>query len=236
MSAALLSAMFHLDPRTRSRLLRLALAILIALAISAVTNVATAAPAVTADDALGLLAQGNQRYVAGQVTHPDQAMARRAEVAGSQAPFAVVLGCADSRVAPEIVFDQGLGDLFVIRVAGNVLDNTGLGSIEYAVEHLHSSLIVVLGHERCGAVTAAVKGGEAPGHIHSIVQAIEPAVEACQGQPGDPVENAVRANVSRVVTQLRHAGPLLAELVEAGKVKVVGARYDLDTGVVEFLP
>lgn len=187
-------------------------------------------------DPLQRLVDGNQRFVAGQPEHPRQSPARRAELAESQAPFAVVLACADSRVAPEIVFDQGLGDLFVVRVAGNVIDNTALGSIEYAVEHLHAPLVVVLGHERCGAVTAAVKGGHADGHIHSIVQAIEPAVQAAKSGPGDAVDNTIRANVRRVTMQLQHAEPILAELVKAGKVKVVGGRYDLDTGAVEFAP
>jgi carbonic anhydrase len=182
------------------------------------------------------LIDGNARFTAGAAEHPRQSAVRRSELAQTQEPFAVILACADSRVAPEIVFDQGLGDLFVVRVAGNVLDNAALGSIEYAVEHLHASLIVVLGHERCGAVTAAVKGGHTPGHIHSFVQAIEPAVAETKGAPGDAVDNAVRANVRHVVQQLRRARPIVSEAVVAGKVSVAGARYDLDTGAVEFLP
>lgn len=206
---------------------------------SALLFVAAAASAndgLPPDAAWQRLVEGNQRYVADHAAHPDQTPARRAALASSQAPFAIVLGCADSRVTPEILFDQGIGDLFVVRVAGNVLDNTGLGSIEYAVEHLHASLIVVLGHERCGAVTAAVKGGHAPGHIHSFVEAITPVVAAAKAAPGDPVDNAVCANVRRVVAQLRRAEPILGELVTAGKLKVVGARYDLDTGAAELLP
>lgn len=193
------------------------------------------AEAITAEAALQRLIDGNLRYAAGQTEHPRQSAERRAELAKGQAPFAIVLACADSRVAPEIVFDQGLGDLFVVRVAGNVLDNHALGSIEYAVEHLHASLIVVLGHERCGAVTAAVQGGHAPGHIHSLVQAIEPAVAAARSEPGDAVENATRANVLRVVAQLRQAEPILAEHVKSAQLQVVGGRYDLDTGAVELL-
>lgn len=182
------------------------------------------------------LKEGNQRYAAGQPAHPNQSASRRTEVASGQKPFAIILTCADSRVGPEVVFDQGLGDLFVVRVAGNILDNAGLGSIEYAVEHLGASLIVVLGHEKCGAVAAAVGGGHAPGHVHSIVKALEPAVAASKSQSGDAVDNAVRSNVQLVSKQLASAVPILSERTKTGKVKVVGARYDLDTGAVELVP
>ena len=121
-----------------------------------------AADAVTGDQALQRLVEGNQRSVAGAWTHPHQSLERRAGLTKGQAPFAVILACADSRVSPEVLFDQGLGDLFVIRVAGNVIDNLGLGSLEYAAEHLHTPLIVVLGHTQCGAVQAAVAGSHAP--------------------------------------------------------------------------
>lgn len=192
--------------------------------------------AVPADAAWQKLKDGNLRYVAGQLTHPNQTSTRREQVAKGQKPFAVILSCADSRVGPEVIFDQGLGDLFVVRVAGNILDNAGLGSIEYAVEHLGASLIVVLGHEKCGAVAAAVGGGHAPGHVHSIVKALEPAVAASKSQGGDAVDNAVRSNVQLVSKQLASAVPILSERTKTGKVKVVGARYDLDTGAVELVP
>lgn len=182
------------------------------------------------------LLAGNQRFVANALTHTNQTASRRDEVAKGQHPVAMVLTCSDSRVPPEVVFDQGLGDLFVIRNAGNILDDHGLGSMEYAVEHLHVTLLVVLGHEKCGAVSAAAAGGEVPGHIRSIVEAIEPAVETAKTQSGDLVDNAVRANVTRVVGQLKHIGPILSEAISAGKLKVVGARYDLDSGRVEILP
>jgi len=136
------------------------------------------APAkLTPDQALERLLQGNQRYVAGKATHPDQTAERRLGLASGQAPFAIILTCADSRVAPELFFDQGLGDLFVIRNAGNILDDHVIGSMEYAVEHLHAGLIVVVGHGQCGAVSAAVAGGEVPGHIRSVTEAIAPALE-----------------------------------------------------------
>jgi carbonic anhydrase len=187
-------------------------------------------------EAFELLLAGNQRFVGGRPEHPNQDAARRAQVAPQQAPFAVLFGCSDSRLAAEIIFDQGLGDLFVVRVAGNVIDDQGLGSMEYAVEHLHAPLIVVLGHSSCGAVKAAVSGEPAPGHIHALVKALKPAVESARGQPGDPVANAVNANIQRVVGQLKAAKPILAERIKAGTLKVVGGRYDLSTGTVELLP
>jgi len=189
----------------------------------------------TADQSLQKLQEGNQRYVAAQATHPNQTAERRAETSKGQAPFAIVLTCADSRVSPEVVFDQGLGDLFVVRNAGNVLDDHMIGSIEYAVEHLHAPLIVVLGHSACGAVSAAVAGGHAPGHIHSIIEALEPALERAKDQPGDKVDNTVRANAKRMAEILNRIEPIVGEAVKAGKLKVVAARYDLGSGQVELL-
>lgn len=182
------------------------------------------------------LLDGNKRYVDGKLSHPNQTPERRQHVAKGQHPFAVVVSCSDSRVPPEIIFDQGIGDLFVVRVAGNVIDDTGVGSIEYAAEHLHVSVIVVLGHERCGAVEAAVKGGEAPGHIKSLVEAIRPAVERAKGRPGDLAENAMRGNVKLVVDRLKASKPILEHLVHKGTLSVIGARYDLDDGQVTLIP
>jgi carbonic anhydrase len=193
------------------------------------------APAVSADEAWRRLEDGNQRFATGH----DRAIAdysvRRAEVAKTQHPFAVIVSCSDSRAGPEVIFDQGLGDLFVVRTAGQVVDNQALGSVEYAVEHLGAPLIVVLGHSRCGAVTAAVAGGDPPGHISALTRAIRPAIESTRGQPGDPLDNAVRANIRNVVRQLSESAPILAECVHNGKVRIVGAEYDLDTGRVERL-
>ncbi len=195
-----------------------------------------AAPKISAAEALTELKAGNQRFVTGKLQHPRQTAERRLELAAGQHPFAIVLACADSRTAPELVFDQGLGDVFVLRVAGNVLNDETIGSIEYAVEHLGSPLIVVLGHERCGAVTAArdtiAAKGEAPGHIQSLVKAIQPAVEATKDAD---VETTIRANVQNVAQALRESGPILKAKVAAGALSVRGARYDLDTGEVEFL-
>ena len=186
-------------------------------------------------DALQRLIDGNKRYAEAHTDHPNQMPARRLEVTNGQHPFAIILTCADSRVAPEILFDQGLGDLFVLRVAGNVADDEVIGSIEYAAEHLGVPLLVVMGHERCGAVDAAVKGGEVPGHIGSLVKAINPAVIRARGKSGDLLENCVRSNVEMVAARLKSSKPILSHLVEEGRLEIVGAYYDLDDGIVQFM-
>jgi carbonic anhydrase len=188
------------------------------------------------DQALLLLQAGNKRFVAQKRIFPDQSLERRAEVAGGQHPFAIILGCSDSRVPPEIIFDQGIGDLFVIRVAGNIIDDMVMGSMEYAVEHLSVPLILVLGHQRCGAVEAAVKGGEAPGHVNSLVEAIKPAVEQAKNLAGDFLDNAVRTHMERMVAQLKSAEPILTEGAKRGELKIIGGYYHLESGRVEFLP
>ena len=190
----------------------------------------------TADIALAELKAGNQHHMTHTYTHPHQTGARRAELAHGQHPRAVILTCADSRVPPEIVFDKGLGDLFTIRVAGNIAGDAEIASIEYAVEHLHTPLVVVMGHQSCGAVAAAIEGGEAPGHLPTLVEAIRPAVEKAKALPGDLAANAVRLNVEMVVEQLRASHPVLAEHVAEGKLRIVGAVYSLDTGNVAWLP
>ncbi len=160
-------------------------------------------------------------------------------LAAAQDPFVITLGCADSRVPSEILFDQGLGDIFDNRVAGNIVDDLLLGSIEYAAEHFEPPLLLVLGHERCGAISATVdirqNGGEAPGHIAAIVDALTPIIEPVLGQPGDPVENGVCANVRAQVAALTERSEIIREKVEAGVIAVAGARYDLDTGRVTLL-
>jgi carbonic anhydrase len=139
-------------------------------------------------------------------------------------------------VAPELVFDQGFGDLFDVRVAGNIADDAVIASIEYAVEHLHAPLVVVMGHQKCGAVSAANAGGEPEGHLSALVNPILPAIEKAKTLPGDRVENAVRINVENVVAQLKASNPVLASEVSAGKLQIVGAVYSLDTGKVVWLP
>jgi carbonic anhydrase len=192
--------------------------------------------AVSGESAQQKLLEGNKRYVDAKLSHPNQTAQRRSEVATGQHPFAAIVSCSDSRVPPEIIFDQGLGDLFVIRLAGNIVDDAALGSLEYAVEHLGVEYIMVLGHERCGAVDAAVKGGETHGHISSLIKAIQPAVKKAKDLPGDVLENAVRANVTMVVQQLKSSGPILDELVKKHSLMITGARYDLDDGKVAILP
>jgi carbonic anhydrase len=184
------------------------------------------------------LVEGNQRYAAGKHLRLDHST-RREVTSKGQNPFAIVLGCSDSRVPPEVVFDQGLGDVFTVRVAGNIADDVALGSMEYAVSHFATPLLVVLGHEKCGAVAATVdvaKSGQMPGpHIASLVTAITPAVDASKSLPGDPVENAIHANIQRVVDGLKSSQPVLAAAVSAGKLQIVGAEYHLATGRVTFL-
>jgi carbonic anhydrase len=190
-----------------------------------------AVPTITPDEALHRLQAGNERFANSKVSEGKPVAARRAETAKDQHPFAIVVGCADSRTAPEIIFDQNIGDLFVIRTAGNLVDDYALGSIEYAVEHLGTRLIVVLGHERCGAVTAALGGGSAPGHIKSLVRDIQPAVAASKGREGDALTNAIHENDAEVAAKIRKQ----AEFGElASQVRVVEAYYNLDTGKVEW--
>jgi carbonic anhydrase len=182
------------------------------------------------------LLEGNQRYLSGNTIKSRQLSVRRSETGQTQKPFAIILSCADSRVPPELIFDQGLGDLFVIRIAGNIVTDEVLASIEYAVEHLHVTYIMVLGHERCGAVGAAVKGGpNHSGHLESLIRAINPAIEDAKEQTGDLLDNAVKSNALLVVKQLGNSEPILKEIVNKGKLKIVGARYDLDDGKVEIL-
>jgi carbonic anhydrase len=198
---------------------------------------------ITADQALQKLMIGNQNYMSGTFTNEKQSTAavRQTLVAG-QKPYAVILSCADSRVPPEIVFDKGLGEIFVIRVAGNVTDPVVLGSIEYAVEHLGSPLIMVLGHTRCGAVTAAVEGkGEPHGSIGAILDAIKPAAAKAKQECGKAkdealvVDCAVDENVKLVGANLKKHSKVISHLVQEGKVKIALAKYSLETGKVSLL-
>ncbi|MCC6409215.1 MAG: carbonic anhydrase [Planctomycetes bacterium] len=209
----------------------------VAVVVSSLAVLAHFSEAKPLSGALGELVEGNRRFVGGHFEHARIDKVRRDELAKGQHPFAVVVGCSDSRVPPELVFDQGLGDLFVVRVAGNVIDDASLGSIEYAVEHLGASLVIVLGHERCGAVKAALDGAGLPGHIGAIGAALSPAIAEAKSQPStDPLDAAVRANVRRIVKQLSNAEPILTHALHADEIAVIGARYDLDTGEVEFFP
>ena len=187
------------------------------------------------EGALQKLMEGNRRFAGSKVIHPNQTKERRAQLSKGQKPFAVIVGCSDSRIPPEIIFDLGLGDLFVIRVAGNVVEDVAFGSIEYAVGHLGTQLVVVLGHGKCGAVSATVQGGEAHGHISSIVKAIAPAAEKAKNLPGDLIDNSIKANVGLVVERIASSKPILSELAKDGKIRIVGAYYDIESGVVEII-
>ena len=197
-----------------------------------------AKPGMTPDEALATLKKGNAEFVTDAPFRAAEDRKRRLEIAKAQHPFAILVGCSDSRVPPELLFGRGLGELFIIRVAGNTVDQAGLGSIEFGVAEFKVPLVVVLGHERCGAVKAAVEVVEHnatfPGAIGAIVNPIIPAVLQAKGDPGDLVDNAVRANIRQVVARLRTTGPILSEAIETGRLKIVGARYDLDDGSVDF--
>lgn len=181
------------------------------------------------------LMDGNHRFYSGETNHPNQSLDRVRETSSAQKPFAVILTCSDSRVPPEIIFDQGIGDLFVVRTAGQVVDDIALGSIEYAVEHLGVKLIVVLGHERCGAVQAAVKGGEAEGHIPKLIESITPSVEKAKMLSGDLLDNSILFNVIRIVAELKSSKPILEEFIHNKELEIVGAIYDLDEGKVRAI-
>jgi carbonic anhydrase len=189
----------------------------------------------TPNEALKKLQDGNRRFVEDRLSHPNRSPERRAEITSGQNPFAQVLSCSDSRVVPEILFDTGIGDLFVLRVAGNVVDYAILGSLEYGAAHLNAPLTVVLGHTCCGAVTAAVEGVDTNDHIQNLVESLMPAVEAARDMSGDHVENAVRANIRLGTEVLRQSEPTLVKLRNRGVIRIVGAVYDIATGHVEWL-
>lgn len=202
-----------------------------------IINASEEQKSITGEEALQKLMDGNARFVSGNVTHPDQSADRRTELVAGQHPFAIVVGCSDSRVPPEIVFDQGLGDIFVVRTAGEVIDNVSLGSIEYGVEHLGVPLIVVLGHDSCGAVKATVEGGKPAGHQDSLVNFILPAVEEARasGNESEILDRAIDNNVENIVDLLNTSEPILSEKVAKSELTIVGARYHLDDGSVEMM-
>jgi carbonic anhydrase len=213
-------------------------AVSMALAACAPAQVNVESTVANSDEALQRLLEGNQWYVANKSIDLNESQSRRAEVAKGQSPFATIFSCVDSRVPPELIFDRGLGDLFVIRTAGHVIDNAVLGSLEFGVAELKIPLLMVLGHEKCGAVKATVEAVEnnatAEAEINWLVDGIRPAVEAAKTQSGDLLDNAVKANVSLTVERLKGSS-ILSEAVENGDLKIVGARYDLDTGIVEAI-
>lgn len=200
---------------------------------------------IPAQEALLRLQEGNRRFVSQLAAEWESSHVRRNELVADQEPFAIILGCSDSRVPAEIVFDQGLGDLFVIRVAGNIVAPSQIGSIEFAAERFGTRLVVVLGHSQCGAVSATLEELQRPGetpsrNLRAIVGRIQPAVQTLletelRHDSHALMHQAVRANIRASVNQLRHGSEILENLVEKGGLRIVGAEYSLETGVVEFL-
>lgn len=218
------------------------------LTIASATSLSLAQNANTPDakidpqSALGRLMEGNKRFVSGQSQRTGRTPADFATDAAGQAPFAAIIGCADSRVSPELVFDQDVGDLFVVRIAGNVFSGSGplvKGSIEFAVAELGVRFIMVLGHSKCGAVAAAIQHIEStdalPGSIGGLVDLVKPAVVAAKGQPGDKLDNVIKANVQRCVARVKGLEPILSKMVDKGELQVAGGVYELSTGAVEIV-
>lgn len=219
--------------------LTLALAAMAVYGVAKGQDVASVAP----DDAWRMLSQGNERFARGLALRPHADAERRRELAKEQEPFAVVVTCSDSRLAPELIFDQGLGDLFVLRNAGNITDgDANLGSIEYAVEHLGSKLIVIMGHEKCGAVTAAVEGVKKDDHSHidELAAMLKPAADEAHDKVGglkgnELIAEAIEKNVELQIRNLLKGSAIVREKVEAGEVKVIGGVYGLENGRVSWL-
>ncbi len=191
-----------------------------------------AADEMTPQKALKQLVEGNERYKQELLLHPNRGKEARICAANGQNPFAVILGCSDSRVAPELIFDQGIGDLFVVRVAGNVAGPVELDSIEYSAIYLKSSIILVLGHESCGAIRAVIDGQTQD--VESVASLIAPSLELAKTQKGSLIENTVKDNVLYVVDVVKKS-PAIAKLIKEGKIDVVGGYYDFKSGGVELL-
>ncbi|MHC1711589.1 MAG: carbonic anhydrase [Solidesulfovibrio sp.] len=218
---------------------------IIAMAAFLATSGATAmaysgGPGVTADEAISKLKEGNQRFVAGANVGPHQDAARRHDTSvNGQHPVAVVLGCADARVPVEVLFDQGVGDIFTVRVAGNVAATDEIGSIEYGAEHLGAPLVVVLAHTKCGAVTAVVKNEHVTENIGKLVAPIVPAVKGVKSRFANSsleelISRSIEANMWQAISDMYAKSPLLKKMAAEGKVKVVGALYDIDSGAVQW--
>ena len=226
------------DPALRRKLATLAAIsfVLCSLWVGArAADVAT--PSVTPDAALQTLRDGNKRYVSNHLQAKDLPKERHALTA-EQSPYAIILSCSDSRVPPELLFDESLGKLFIARVAGNIAEPAVLGSIEYAAAHLNATLLVVMGHDSCGAVQAAIDGGEAPANVASIVKAIAPAAKVAKGKKLDATETAdaaVRENVRLQMKTATERSAVIREFVANKKLRIVGAVYHLESGEVEWL-
>jgi carbonic anhydrase len=230
--------------RAKENILKKSLSTKIVLLISLVLLIGStvfAQQKVTADQALQNLKSGNQRFVSGKQKHPNlNKEARKETTEKGQHPYVTIIGCSDSRVPIEAIFDAGIGEIFVIRVAGNVVDTDETGSIEYGVGHLHTPLLVVLGHSSCGAVTAVTRGDEVHGSIPALVDNIIPAVQKAKHDHGDKfsdklVDAAIRNNVWQSIEDLLKNSSEVVHLVKEGKLKIVGAHYVLSSGEVEWL-
>ncbi|MDT0676430.1 carbonic anhydrase [Autumnicola musiva] len=187
----------------------------------------------TKDEVLNRLKKGNERFTADNKEGKLQDKSRREELTKGQSPYAIVLSCADSRVVPELAFDSGLGELFTVRVAGNVANSSSIASMEYAVAHLNTEIIVVMGHESCGAVTAALSGGDNGYNLNHLLSHIAPAISA-SGKDA-PVNDVVKKNAQLTAEELKTRSTIIREAAESGKVKIVPAYYNLDSGKVDFL-
>jgi carbonic anhydrase len=216
------------------------IAVILSFFIISFINAAEANASISPDDALTMLVQGNARYSGNTRSYPDLGAARMADTfKNGQKPFATILSCSDSRVPPEHIFDRGIGDLFIVRVAGNVADTDEIGSIEYGVEHLNSPLLVVLGHTKCGAITAVMNGDKVEGSIPELVDNIIPAVErikkVTKAVNDDTIYQAVKENIWQSIQDIYERSEIVRKLVEEKKLKVVGAIYHIDDGKTEFL-
>ncbi|MCL1474653.1 carbonic anhydrase [Argonema antarcticum] len=186
------------------------------------------------DQALQRLMDGNQRFIAGKPINPNRSLARLRQVSQTQKPFAALLSCADSRIPAEILFDQGFGDLFMCRVAGNVATSEEIGSLEFGTLVLGAKVIMVMGHKRCGAVDATIKGAQVPGQIGSLLEAIKPALQMSRSFDNDRLESTTKANVLVQVETLKKS-PVISQLIKEGKLKVVGGYFDFDSGSVSMV-
>jgi carbonic anhydrase len=212
-------------------------ALLMVLYLQALALAAGGRAAISAETALVRLKSGNQRFVAGR-PRPRHLISERRALAEGQAPYAIILCCSDSRVSPEIIFDESLGRLFVVRVAGNVADPVDLGSIEYAAQHLHARLLLVVGHESCGAVKATLEGGQVPPNIDAIVDRINPAVEKARNRRGDAktlLNAAIEENVRQQMSNALQQSAMLRQMVEKQELRISGGIYNLHTGKVSYL-
>jgi carbonic anhydrase len=213
--------------------------ILVALFVIMVFSGLVLAVSEKGQEALQKLTDGNKRFVSGTLAQKDLSAKKREDLAKGQKPFATVLTCSDSRVPPELLFDQGLGDIFVIRVAGNVVDSIALGSIEYAAEHLNCPLLFILGHSKCGAITAALEAeGKPEGNIGAIVKKIIPAVNAAKKKGGtkdEILETAIKENVKNVYADVMKNSKIIPHLVKEGKLMIVAGEYDITTGKIEMI-